>query len=67
MSVIINTFFIQHPSNILVHQHTIKIADFGCSRLHGIGYQQKRKTIWCDVLHGSKISQGSLFLQTRVS
>ncbi|GES75690.1 kinase-like domain-containing protein [Rhizophagus clarus] len=24
-----------HPKNILLHQNTIKLADFGCSRLHG--------------------------------
>ncbi|CAB4405277.1 unnamed protein product [Rhizophagus irregularis] len=27
-----------HPKNILIHQHTIKLADFGCSRLQGLDY-----------------------------
>jgi len=24
-----------HPGNVLIHQHSIKIADFGCSHIHG--------------------------------
>ncbi|CAB4405754.1 unnamed protein product [Rhizophagus irregularis] len=27
-----------HPKNILIHQHTIKLADFGCSRIQGLDY-----------------------------
>ncbi|PKC06774.1 kinase-like protein [Rhizophagus irregularis] len=32
-----------HPSNVLIHQRTIKIADFGCSRLHGSVINKKEK------------------------
>ncbi|PKY47507.1 kinase-like protein [Rhizophagus irregularis] len=32
-----------HPGNILIHQHTIKIADFGCSRLDGLVIYKKDK------------------------
>ncbi|CAB5388449.1 unnamed protein product [Rhizophagus irregularis] len=32
-----------HPGNILIHQHTIKIADFGCSRLDGSVIYKKEK------------------------
>ncbi|GBB94865.1 hypothetical protein RclHR1_02430006 [Rhizophagus clarus] len=32
-----------HPGNILVHQHTIKIADFGRSRLHGLVINKKEE------------------------
>ncbi|CAB5168337.1 unnamed protein product [Rhizophagus irregularis] len=30
-----------HPNNILIHQNTIKLADFGCSRLRGNEYYTK--------------------------
>uniref|UniRef100_U9UXB4 Uncharacterized protein n=1 Tax=Rhizophagus irregularis (strain DAOM 181602 / DAOM 197198 / MUCL 43194) TaxID=747089 RepID=U9UXB4_RHIID len=30
-----------HPKNILIYQHTIKLADFGCSRLQGSDYYTK--------------------------
>ncbi|PKY28446.1 kinase-like protein [Rhizophagus irregularis] len=32
-----------HPGNILIHQHTIKIADFGRSRKHGSAINKKEK------------------------
>uniref|UniRef100_U9TE12 Protein kinase domain-containing protein n=3 Tax=Rhizophagus irregularis TaxID=588596 RepID=U9TE12_RHIID len=32
-----------HPGNILIHQHSIKIADFGRSRLHGSVINKKEK------------------------
>ncbi|PKY45942.1 kinase-like protein [Rhizophagus irregularis] len=30
-----------HPNNILIHKNTIKLADFGCSRLRGNEYYTK--------------------------
>ncbi|PKY47290.1 kinase-like protein, partial [Rhizophagus irregularis] len=32
-----------HPGNVLIHQHSIKIADFGRSRLHGSVINKKGK------------------------
>ncbi|RGB23651.1 kinase-like domain-containing protein [Rhizophagus diaphanus] len=32
-----------HPGNVLIHQHSIKIADFGRSRLHGSVINKKEK------------------------
>ncbi|PKY61063.1 kinase-like protein [Rhizophagus irregularis] len=34
-----------HPKNVLIHQNTIKLADFGCSRLHGTEYFTKPRGI----------------------
>ncbi|RGB24319.1 kinase-like domain-containing protein [Rhizophagus diaphanus] len=32
-----------HPDNVLIHQHSIKIADFRCSCLHGSAINKKEK------------------------
>ncbi|CAB4383302.1 unnamed protein product [Rhizophagus irregularis] len=41
-----------HPGNVLIHQHSIKIADFGRSRLQGSVINKKEKA------HGSNILEG---------
>ncbi|CAB4405218.1 unnamed protein product [Rhizophagus irregularis] len=41
-----------HPKNILIYQHTIKLADFGCSRLQGSDYYTKG--IMLEILDGKR-------------